>query len=266
MLTQDQQQAWADDGFFIVRAHTDQAICTEISDEAVSAIRNDPPTDHPGASHYMIGPILVGLESQPDMAGKNPEDLISKLFNSHLEGAAGAYAQRDDVTTLVAGALKVEDIDVFQSQFIFKNPGAWGQPWHQDSHYFPYDKQPHVGVWLALTEATLANGCLAVVPGSHKQPTLDHGLDRRAGANYGYLEIDEADFAADRATPVLMDAGDLLIFNSNLVHRSFDNGADSARQAMVYHYGETGAKLTIDDPGSLSVVNHWLPARRKKDN
>ena len=64
MLTQDQQQAWADDGFFFVRAHTDQAICTEISDEAVSAIRNDPPTNHPGASHYMIGPFLVGLESQ----------------------------------------------------------------------------------------------------------------------------------------------------------------------------------------------------------
>lgn len=265
MLTAAQQQAWDEDGFFIVRGHTDQSTCTAIADEAVTAIRNDPPANHPGTNHYMIGPILVGLESQPDMAGKNPEDLISKMFNGHLAGACAAYTTRRDVTDLVAGVLNAEDIDVFQSQFIFKNPGAWGQPWHQDSYYFPYDKQPHVGVWLALTEATLENGCLAVVPGSHKQPILKHNPDRRDGANYGYLEIDEADFAADRATPVLMEAGDLLIFNSNLVHRSFDNQANSARQAMVYHFSEAGAKLTIAEPGNLAVVNHWLPVRRKNE-
>lgn len=262
MLTDAQKQSWNDDGFFIARGHPNKAICKSISDETVNLVRTHPPSDYPGASHYMIDQILVGLESQPDMKACNPEDAISKLFNSHLKGETAKYAQREDVADLVCGALDTQNIDVFQSQFIFKNPGAWGQPWHQDSHYFPYDKQPHVGVWLALTEATLENGCLAVVPGSHKQPILTHGPDRREGANYGYLEIPEEEFAADKAIPVLMEAGDLLIFNSNLVHRSFDNRAETARQAMVYHYGESGAKLTIDDPGTLSVVNHWVPVQR----
>lgn len=58
----------------------------------------------------------------------------------------------------------------FQSQFIWKNPGAWGQPWHQDTYYFHFDKGPHIGVWLALTEATVENGCLSVLPGTHRDP------------------------------------------------------------------------------------------------
>jgi phytanoyl-CoA hydroxylase len=56
----------------------------------------------------------------------------------------------------------------FFSQFIFKNPGAWGQPWHQDACYFPFTpSRPVVGIWLAVTEATPDNGCLHVLPGSH---------------------------------------------------------------------------------------------------
>ncbi len=46
----------------------------------------------------------------------------------------------------------VVGIDCFLSQFIFKNPGAWGQPWHQDSFYFPFEPaRPIVALWLAVT-------------------------------------------------------------------------------------------------------------------
>ena len=117
------------------------------------------------------------------------------------------------------------DIDVFLSQFIFKTPGAWGQPWHQDSFYFPFEPaRPVVGVWLAVTEATLVNGCLHVLPGSHTEPVHTHVPDRRPGANYGYFEIVDHDMAA--AEPVLMDPGDLLVFDSHLMHRSTDNESD----------------------------------------
>ena len=87
-------------------------------------------------------------------------------------------------------------LDCFLSQFIFKNPGAWGQPWHQDSYYFPFDPaRPIVGVWLAVTEATLENGCLHVLPGSHREPVHEHVPDRRPNANYGYVEIVDHDMA-----------------------------------------------------------------------
>jgi ectoine hydroxylase-related dioxygenase (phytanoyl-CoA dioxygenase family) len=64
-----------------------------------------------------------------------------------------------------------------------------------------------VGVWLAVTAATLTNGCLHVLPGSQTEPVHSHVPDRRPGANYGYFEIVDHDMAAFE--PVLMEPGDL---------------------------------------------------------
>jgi ectoine hydroxylase-related dioxygenase (phytanoyl-CoA dioxygenase family) len=111
-----------------------------------------------------------------------------------------------------------------------------------------------VGVWLAVTEATLENGCLHVVPGSHREPVHEHVPDRRPGANYGYVEIVDHDMGA--AEPVLMDPGDLLLFDSHLMHRSTDNESTGRRGAMVFHYAATG---TVDTGHNL--VNDFVTVR-----
>jgi ectoine hydroxylase-related dioxygenase (phytanoyl-CoA dioxygenase family) len=164
------------------------------------------------------------------------------------------------VTAVAAELIGAGDIDCFLSQFIFKNPGAWGQPWHQDSYYFPFDPpRPVVGVWLAVTEATLENGCLHVLPGSHSEPVHEHQPDRRVGANYGYVEIVDHDMSA--CEPVLMEPGDLLVFDSHLMHRSTDNVSAGLRAAMVFHFAAAG---TVDRTEELRgyTVNDWLPVRR----
>ena len=133
---------------------------------------------------------------------------MSKVFKLHRDGVFAEFAHSAAVVDAVADLI-APDIDVFLSQFIFKTPGAWGQPWHQDSFYFPFEPaRPVVGVWLAVTEATLANGCLHVLPGSQTEPVHTHVSDRRPGANYGYFEIVDHDMTASE--PVLMDPGDLL--------------------------------------------------------
>jgi ectoine hydroxylase-related dioxygenase (phytanoyl-CoA dioxygenase family) len=162
--------------------------------------------------------------------------------------------------TDIAAQLIGPDIDVFLSQFIFKTSGAWGQPWHQDSFYFPFEPaRPVVGVWLAVTEATLRNGCLHVLPGSQTEPIHRHGPDSRPGANHGYFEIDDHDMST--AQPVLMDPGDLLVFDSHLMHCSTDNESDGIRAAMVYHYAAAG---TVDHSEEFfPCLNDWVPARRQ---
>ena len=138
-----------------------------------------------------------------------------------------AFSRRGDVLDRVA-ELSGPTLDCFLSQFIFKNPGAWGQPWHQDSWYFPFEPaRPISGVWLAVTQATLENGCLYVLPGSHRERVHEHVPDRRPGANYGYVEIIDHDMCG--SMPVLMDPGDLLLFDSHLMHRSTDNESDGIR-------------------------------------
>ena len=63
-----------------------------------------------------------------------------------------------------------------------------------------------------------------MLPGSHREPVHEHVPDRRPDANYGYVEIVDHDMAA--SVPVLMDPGDLLLFDSHLMHRSTDNESD----------------------------------------
>jgi ectoine hydroxylase-related dioxygenase (phytanoyl-CoA dioxygenase family) len=192
------------------------------------------------ASGAAVGQALVLPEANLLGGDGPPEALVSKVFRLHRDPVFAGFAASTAVTDIVAD-LVASTLDCFLSQFIFKNPGAWGQPWHQDSYYFPFDPaRPIVGVWLAITKATLENGCLHVLPGSHREPVHDHVPDRRPGANYGYVEIVDHDMTA--AVPVLLEPGDLLVFDSHLMHRSTDNESDGIRAAMVYHYAASGTR------------------------
>jgi ectoine hydroxylase-related dioxygenase (phytanoyl-CoA dioxygenase family) len=206
-----------------------------------------------------VRPALVLPEAQAGFSGTHPEDLISKVFRLHRRPVFRAFLETEGVTTIVADLLG-PDVDCFLSQFIFKNPGAWGQPWHQDSYYFPFSPaRPIVGLWLAVTEATLENGCLHVVPGSNHEPVHEHVPDRRPNANYGYVEIVDHDMQA--AEPVLMRPGDLLVFDSHLMHRSTDNTSDGIRAAMVYHCCVAGT-VEVDESPTRSLVQDFMPLLR----
>ena len=262
MLSKQQMVDWEKDGFVVIRGFLDPKVCIQMEAEAIAAIRNDPPSAHQGEPAYILkNGMLVQPEAQVPVGANNPEDFVAKVFNTHLQGAAHDFAISDRAASLVSSILG-DDIDVFQSMFILKNPGAWGQPWHQDSYYFNFDQQPQVGLWLAISEATLDNGCLSVLPGSHTNAVLEHVPDLREGANQGYLEILGVDEGS--AIPVLMNPGDLLVFNSFLLHRSVDNRGGARRSAMVYHYGRADS-VNLASPEVQAMqqrVTKWIPARR----
>ena len=241
------------DGFFRIDGFGDAATCEAMLERVVDIARR-------AAAKEDVRPAFVLPEA--NLAGRpgNPEDLVSKVFRLHRDTVFHDFAVDPRVTEIVAGVLGTEDVDCFLSQFIFKAPGAWGQPWHQDSYYFPFEPaRPVVGIWLAVTEASLDNGCLSVVAGSHTEPVHEHIPDRRPGANYGYVEIVDHDMGA--AQPVLMQPGDLLVFDSHLMHRSTDNVSDGIRAAMVYHYAPAGTLDRTLERQSYTI-NDWMPARR----
>ena len=251
LVTPEQRASWTDNGFFRIPAFAPPETCAAML-ERVTAIVRDPD---------LAAGLSVKILPESNKAGQpvaHPEDATSKVFKLHRDTVFAAFAHSAPVVDLVA-ELIAPDIDVFLSQFIFKTPGAWGQPWHQDSFYFPFDPaRPVVGVWLAVTEATLRNGCLHVLPGSHAEPVHTHVPDRRPGANYGYFEIVDHDAAASE--PVLMEPGDLLVFDSHLMHRSTDNDSAGIRAAMVYHYAAAGTVDHTDD--FFPSINDWVQARR----
>lgn len=262
MITDHERDLWERDGYFIRRAAVDPGVGHAMSDELIALVRDDPPSAHVGERAYVLASdILVQPEGKVPDGAVQPEDYVAKLFNAHLVGTTRDFAQSDLAAGIVSDLLG-PDIDVFQTQFILKNPGAWGQPWHQDSYYFRFDQQPQVGLWLAISEATLENGCLSVLPGSHKFPIQPHDPDDRPGANQGYTVVRTADDAG--SMPVLMEPGDLLVFHSFLLHRSVDNLGNGRRTAMVYHYGRAGTKNEAppDVVALQERVTRWVPVRR----
>jgi hypothetical protein len=211
-----------------------------------------------------VAPCYVTVESQAGFTGAQPEDLVSKIFKLHRRPVFLEFLRMPAVQQVVGAALG-PDVDCFLSQFIFKNPGAWGQPWHQDSYYFPFEPaRPIIGLWLAVTEATLANGCLHILPGSQAEPVHEHILDQRPGANHGYVEIVDHDMTA--AEPCLLQPGDLMVFDSHLMHRSTDNVSTGIRAAMVWHFATAGTTDHGVDYGDgvrrRSPVNDWMPYLR----
>lgn len=248
-LSDEQRACFDEQGFVRIDGFADRETCDAMLDRVVELVhRFDRGED--------IGDALVLGEPQADFQGRTIEDRVAKVFRIARDPVFHEFATRPAVVSFVRDLIGTGRVSSFLSQFIFKNAGAWGQPWHQDSFYFPFEPaRPVVGVWLAVTEATLENGCLHVLPGSHAEPLHEHVPDQRPNAQFGYVEIVDHDMAA--STPVLMQAGDLLLFDSHLMHRSTDNGSAGLRAAMVYHYARKGTIDRSVEKNGYSA-NDWI--------
>ena len=246
---------WRRDGCVRLPGFAEASLLEAMLERVVALARAD-------AAGRSIGDAYVLPEAALARPEAAPEEQLSKLFRVHRdESVFREFACDGRLLDIVAGLLGPE-LDCFLSQFIFKLPGALGQPWHQDAFYFPFDRGPQVGVWLAVTEAREDNGPLWVLPGSHREPVHRVVPDRREHAPFGYFEIVDHDTSA--ALPVLMQAGDLLVFHSHLMHRSTDNGSQQMRAAMVYHYACAGTvDRSLDEWGFTPPNVDWMLVRRR---
>jgi phytanoyl-CoA hydroxylase len=156
-----------------------------------------------------------------------------------------------DVVSNVAGAHLAHwdgSAKCMQSMLFLKPPGLPGQAWHQDERFIPTRDRSLVGAWMALDDATIENGCLWVIPGSHRAGVLY--------PNRPHNNPDEFDPTAESynfddrtAIPVEVKTGDVVFFNGYLLHRSLRNNSTGTRRALVNHYMSATSLLpwTLDD-------------------
>lgn len=123
-----------------------------------------------------------------------------------------------------------------QTMIYFKPPGARGQALHQDNFYLQAKPGTCAAAWLALDDCDEENGCMQVVPGSHKWPIL---CAEEADAESSFTNITTPLPTNTQSVPVLMKAGDVLFFGGALVHGSFPNSSqDRFRRSLIGHYVE----------------------------
>jgi phytanoyl-CoA hydroxylase len=127
-----------------------------------------------------------------------------------------------------------------QSMIYFKPPGARGQALHQDNFYLQARPGTCMAAWLALDDCDEENGCMQVVPGSHRWPIL---CPVKADAQNSFTEIAAPVPLDMKPQPLIMAAGDVLFFGGSLVHGSFPNrSASRFRRSLIGHYVEGRAQ------------------------
>ncbi|KAL3735095.1 hypothetical protein ACJRO7_024268 [Eucalyptus globulus] len=140
---------------------------------------------------------------------------------------------------------------IIQSMYIFKQPGIGGEvvP-HQDNSFLYTEPPTCTGLWLALEDATITNGCLWAIPGSHKNGLVRKFIRGEGGVSFDHPSptYDKKDFVA-----IEVKAGSLVLIHGDLIHQSFENQSSKSRHAYSLH--------VVDTDGCKWAQSNWI--RRK---
>ena len=140
-----------------------------------------------------------------------------------------------------------DDIALFASHYICKPPFS-GRPvlWHQDGAFWPLDPMEVVTLWLAVDHSTPENGCVRVIPGSHRSDVAGMRDNTEVESVLGKeiaVEVDET-----QAVDMVLAPGDVEVHHPNIVHGSNANTSPYRRCGLTIRYIPTSTRIT--DPES----------------
>ena len=151
------------------------------------------------------------------------------------------YARQPEILDMVEQLLG-PNIALWNSSF-FAKPGRKGQqtPWHQDGEYWPIRPLATCTVWIAVDNSTTQNGCLQVIPGSHRDRQLKkHVANLDPNLNLP-LELDASEFEEAEAIELVLEAGQISLHDVYLFHGSAVNTSDLPRRGMTLRFMPTSS-------------------------
>jgi phytanoyl-CoA hydroxylase len=221
MALEDCVRAFHEEGFAVAERLFSEAEVDRFSDYFTSMVER-------GGDGWAEGEVKP---SDPDPLRRYP-----RLLQPHRgDDVAFNYMIDPRVREHLTAIAGVEPFAV-QTMVYFKPPGARGQNLHQDNMYLLVEPGTCLAAWLALDDCDDENGCMTVVPGSHKFPMICQV--QREGLNveqWGNTETPIPD--GYEAVPVRMKRGDVLFFNGSLIHGSYKNKSETRfRRTLIAHY------------------------------
>ncbi|EAR83060.2 phytanoyl-CoA dioxygenase PhyH (macronuclear) [Tetrahymena thermophila SB210] len=140
--------------------------------------------------------------------------------------------------------IKYQAPSLVQSMYIYKNPkvGAQVCPHTDNTYLITEPKLSCVGFWFALHDATKENGCMWGVSGSQKESTKRFMYRNAAGDDVLY-EGEEKKYELEKAVPLEVKRGSMLVFNGDYVHYSEHNKSKYPRHALTLHFVETANNI-----------------------
>jgi len=205
--------------------------------------------EYPGMFFQLDG-STAEYSSVPQGGGfQGPSDNYRKIEGWEKDPIFLAYIQHPlfrDITRKLIG----EHISIFRAMFMNKPPhNGTHLPYHQDGgtgwRLTDYDGEKFVTIWTALDKATVENGCVQIVPGSHKLGLLserghtiseDHRLQHAPAEKSVYLEAEQ---------------GEVFVLHNFLLHRSGINSTDYSRRGFSVCYMDAAIQR-VDRPNEVN--------------
>jgi phytanoyl-CoA hydroxylase len=237
---------YQDDGYLIIDDLLSPDLLAQVHAEATAICR--------GQRGPIDGVTLAA-------SGDRDADVLRRYLCIHFPHKLSSLLYDVAVLPKVADALTGvigPNVKLMQSMLFIKAEGKPGQAWHQDETHIPTRDGSLTAVWLALDDATVENGCLWVLPGSHRRRYLYPDRDQH-DARFDCTK-EAHGFTDEQAVPVELPAGSALVFDGHLLHRSLPNtGRQGMRRAYVTHYMNAGSLLPWFPPGpggSMGTADH----------
>ena len=192
-------------------------------DDAVEERREKPQDGTPAGQEDYYGNVFL----QMMLLSRTNEAVHMLMHDARLGRLAGTLAG-------------VDGIHIWHDQALIKEPFANATSFHFDVPYWSFDSRDAISIWVALDDATLKNGCLYFLPGSHKLAGFEW---TNIGENLGEMFTQYPDFARIEPVAVEAAAGDALFHNGLTAHAAGPNLTTGYRRAMTCAYMPMGSQF-----------------------
>ena len=229
-LTQDQRKQYHEAGYLLLPGLIEAAALARYEARFVELASGAEPAI---ADMKIMRDIMVVKGA---VTPATPMHAVNKMINFEEDETLYGYTREQNLVACVRDLLG-DDVYSISTNVFNKPPGVDGRhPMHQDLRYFrirPADGI--VGTWTSFSGANRDNGCLAVLPGSHQGPLLNHDNPDWEYVNAGFFGIPD-DVDVSKRVYVEMEPGDTLLFHPLLIHGSGQNRSHDFRRAISSHY------------------------------
>jgi ectoine hydroxylase-related dioxygenase (phytanoyl-CoA dioxygenase family) len=212
-----------------------------------------PEVDHYRREGWVIPQYRLPVERTAELRqaldrliADNPGVRPEKLVSAHIEGDNGEgvrgsrrfleLAMDPELVELVAGVLG-DDV-ILWGCHVFCKPASEGYetPWHQDGHYWPIRPLANCTVWVALEPSTVENGCLRVIPRSHRDRVLHPHLHEDRSDLTLNQRLAEGSFDEAEAVDLELQPGQMSLHDVYMIHGAKANTSTQRRTGVALRY------------------------------
>ncbi|MEP6706742.1 MAG: phytanoyl-CoA dioxygenase family protein [Pyrinomonadaceae bacterium] len=264
-LTAGQRDKFAADGFLVLPDFVSPASCAALRVRAEKLVESFDPREavsifstreqtRTSDAYFLESGDKIRFFFEEDAFSpdgtlkQSKEGSINKIGHAlhDLDPVFDRFSRTPEIAQLIKD-LGIERPLLLQSMYIFKQPNIGGEvTCHQDATFL-YSEPPHViGLWFAVEDATLENGCLWVIPGGHKLG-LKSRFVRPPDGGARFEMQDETPWPVDAAAPLEVSGGSLIVLHALLPHMSRANRSAKSRHAYTLHVMDGSCHYPADN-------------------